>query len=92
MANEKNQVGDNKKAKTTNATLINVIRQKQTNKPLPMLLTDDYFFFRGIININYINNNISSNKEVKKWRENFKTELKKKLVKLRNLSFMYDEL
>jgi len=32
------------------------------------------------------------NKEVNKWRENLKTELKKKLVKLRNLSFMYDEL
>jgi len=28
-----------------------------------MLLTDDYFFFRGIININYINNNISSTKK-----------------------------
>jgi len=29
-----------------------------------MLLTDDYFFFRGIININYINNISSTKKSI----------------------------
>ena len=44
-----------------------------------MLLTDDYFFFRGIININYINKQHLINKEVNKMARKFKkTELKEK--------------
>lgn len=56
----KNQVGDNKKLKLQMLPWSMLLDK---NKPLPMLLTDDYFFFRGIININYINNNISSTKK-----------------------------
>lgn len=76
--------------------LLDKNKTNKQNKPLPMLLTDDYFFFRGIININYINKQQTSHQQrsQKKRRENLKNRIEKlkKLVKLRNLSFMYDEL
>ena len=70
-----------------------MLLDKTKPKPLPKLLTDDYFFFRCIINIIYINevNRSNATANRKRWK---KRKTTKKLVKLqlkKNLSFMYDD-
>ena len=70
-----------------------MLLDKTKPKPLPKLLTDDYFFFRCIINIIYINEVNRSNATA-----NRKRYKKGKLPKnssncnwKKNLSFMYDD-